>query len=211
MFLELHATAMLCLPSGECLRPDATVCAALMSALYASVTEEVVLDRQLMVNVSISSRDSYCIEVVLRCLATEGDGLGPHNANDGGILSSVAAAAFKGELTRFQAGVTMDISRLDAWYSSKEGSLETPATYIVRGLCRRCCLPELVLRSMQVSVCLMESGNPPEEHDELIELVASDENGFLSLFSQQQLQEFMLFEREYCLSQLELQEELSSS
>ncbi|CAF2155212.1 unnamed protein product [Brassica napus] len=211
MFLELHATAMLCLPSGECLRPDATVCAALMSALYASVTEEVVLDRQLMVNVSISSRDSYCIEVVLRCLATEGDGLGPHNANDGGILSSVAAAAFKGELTRFQAGVTMDISRLDAWYSSKEGSLETPATYIVRGLCRRCCLPELVLRSMQVSVCLMESGNPPEDHDELIELVASDETGFLSLFSQQQLQEFMLFEREYRLSQLELQEELSSS
>ncbi|WZZ62261.1 hypothetical protein YC2023_062368 [Brassica napus] len=218
MFLELHATAMLCLPSGECLRPDATICAALMSALYASVTEEVVLDRlysvhtpwaqvfvlnsyaiEMGVNVSISSRDSYCIEVVLRCLATEGDGLGPHNANDGG------------ELTRFQAGVTMDISRLDAWYSSKEGSLETPATYIVRGLCRRCCLPELVLRSMQVSVCLMESGNPPEDHDELIELVASDETGFLSLFSQLQLQEFMLFEREYRLSQLELQEDLSSS
>jgi nuclear pore complex protein Nup107 len=104
----------------------------------------------------------------------------------------------------------MDISRLDAWYSSKEGSLETPATYIVRGLCRRCCLPELVLRSMQVSVSLMESGNPPEDHDELIELVASDETGFLSLFSRQQLQEFMLFEREYRMSQLELQEELSS-
>lgn len=49
MFLELHATAMLCLPSGECLRPDATVCAALMSALYACVSEEDVLDRQLMV------------------------------------------------------------------------------------------------------------------------------------------------------------------
>ncbi|CAA0382377.1 Nuclear pore protein 84/107 [Arabidopsis thaliana x Arabidopsis arenosa] len=210
LFLELHATAMLCLPSGECLRPDATVCAALMSALYSSVSEEVVLDRQLMVNVSISSRDSYCIEVVLRCLAIKGDGLGPHNANDGGILSAVAAAGFKGELTRFQAGVTMDISRLDAWYSSKEGSLETPATYIVRGLCRRCCLPELVLRSMQVSVSLMESGNPPEDHDELIELVASDETGFLSLFSRQQLQEFMLFEREYRMSQLELQEELSS-
>ncbi|KAL1212084.1 Nuclear pore complex protein [Cardamine amara subsp. amara] len=211
LFLELHATAMLCLPSGECLQPNATVCAALMSALYSSVSEEVVLDRQLMVNVSISSRDSYCIEVVLRCLAIKGDGLGPHNANDGGILSAVAAAGFKGELTRFQAGVTMDISRLDAWYSSKEGSLETPATYIVRGLCRRCCLPELVLRSMQVSVSLMESGNPPEDHDELIELVASDENGFLSLFSRQQLQEFMLFEREYRMSQLELQEELSSS
>lgn len=34
----------------------------------------------------------------------------------------------------------------------------------------------------------MESGNPPEDHDDQIELVASDEAGFLSLFSQQQLQ-----------------------
>lgn len=33
---------------------------------------------------------------MLRCLAIEGDGLGPHNANDGGILSAVAAAGFKG-------------------------------------------------------------------------------------------------------------------
>ncbi|XP_010552251.1 PREDICTED: nuclear pore complex protein NUP107 [Tarenaya hassleriana] len=210
LFLELHATAMLCLPSGECLHPDATVCAALMSALYSSVSEEVVLDRQLMINVAISSRDNYCIEVVLRCLAVEGDGLGPHDINNGGILSAIAAAGFKGELPRFQSGVTMDISRLDAWYSTKDGSLETPATYIVRGLCRRCCLPELILRSMQVSVSLVETGNPPEDHDKLIELVASEETGFLHLFSQQQLQEFMLFEREYCISQVELQEELSS-
>lgn len=49
LFLELHATAMLCLPSGECLPPDPTVCATLMDALYLSVSEEVVLDRQLMV------------------------------------------------------------------------------------------------------------------------------------------------------------------
>ncbi|EOY27317.1 Nuclear pore complex protein Nup107 isoform 2, partial [Theobroma cacao] len=61
LFLELHATAMLCLPSGESMCPDATVCAALMSALYSSVTEEVVVERQLMVNVAISSRDSYSI------------------------------------------------------------------------------------------------------------------------------------------------------
>lgn len=44
------------------------------------------------------------------------------------------------------------------------------------------------LNDVQVSVYLMESGNPPEDHDELIELVASDETGFLSLFSQLQLQ-----------------------
>lgn len=50
VFLELHATAMLCLPSGECMHPDATICTALMSALYSSVCEEVVLRRQLMVH-----------------------------------------------------------------------------------------------------------------------------------------------------------------
>ncbi|GMP40675.1 hypothetical protein CsSME_00011027 [Camellia sinensis var. sinensis] len=208
LFLELHAIAMLCLPSGECMCPDATLCATLLSALYSSVSEEVVLNRQLMVSVSISSTDNYCIEVVLRCLATDGDGLGPHELNDGGILATVIAAGFKGELVRFQAGVTVEILRLDAWYSSKDGSPEGPATYIVRGLCRRCCIPEVILRCMQVSVSLVESDNPPESHDELIELVALPETGFLHLFSQQQLQEFLLLEREYWICKLELGEEL---
>lgn len=210
LFLELHATAMLRLPSGESMCPDATVCAALMSALYSSVTEEVVSVRQLMVNVAISSRDSYSVEVILRCLAVEGDGIGSHILNDGGLLGSVMAAGFKGELARFQTGVTMEISLLDAWFSSKDGSLEGPATYIVRGLCRRCCIPEVILRCMQVSVSLMESGNLPENNDDLIELVSSSETGFIHLFSQQQLQEFLLFEREYTICKMELQEELSS-
>ncbi|MFX4328469.1 hypothetical protein ABTA31_19510, partial [Acinetobacter baumannii] len=65
-------------------------------------------------------------------MATYGDGLGPHDLNDGGVLATVIAAGFKGELLRFQAGVTMEISRLDAWYSGIDGSLEGPATYIVR-------------------------------------------------------------------------------
>lgn len=47
--------------------------------------------------VSISARDNYCIEVVLRCLATDGDGLGPHDLNDGGVLATVIAAGFKGK------------------------------------------------------------------------------------------------------------------
>ncbi|CAL5379212.1 unnamed protein product [Camellia sinensis] len=169
LFLELHAIAMLCLPSGECMCPDATLCSTLMSALYSSVSEEAVLNRQLMVSVSISSTGNYCIEVVLRCLATDGDGLGPHELNDGGIVARVIAVGFKGELVRFQASITMEISQLDAWYSSKDGSLEGPITYIV-------------------SVLLVESGNPHESHDELIELVALPETGFLHLFCQQQLQ-----------------------
>lgn len=40
--------------------------------------------------------DNSCIEVALRCLAVEGDGLGPHDVNDGGILANVVAAGFKG-------------------------------------------------------------------------------------------------------------------
>lgn len=51
----------------------------------------------LQVNVSISPKDNYCIEVALRCLAVEGDGFGVHGLNDGGLLASVMAAAFKGE------------------------------------------------------------------------------------------------------------------
>ncbi|KAK6911833.1 Nuclear pore protein 84/107 [Dillenia turbinata] len=206
VFLELHATAVLCLPSGECLTPDAALCTTLMSALYSSAGDEAVLNRQLMVNVTISPQSNHCIEIVLRCLAVEGDGLGSHELNDGGVLGTVMAAGFKGELARFQAGVTIEISRLDAWYSSKDGSLEGPATYIVRGLCRKCCIPEVILRCMQVSVSLMESGNPPESHDELIELVSSPEVGFFHLFSQHQLQEFLLFEREYSICKMELEE-----
>ncbi|XP_043705825.1 nuclear pore complex protein NUP107 [Telopea speciosissima] len=206
IFLQLHATAMLCLPSGECLCPDATSCTALSSALYSSVSEEVVLERQLMVSVNVSARDNYCTEVVLRCLAVEGDGLGPHVSNDGGVLATVMAAGFKGELVRFQSGVTMEISRLDAWYSNKDGSLEGPATHIVRGLCRRCCLPEVVLRCMQVSISLVEALDPPESHDELVELVACPDSGLLHLFSQHQLQEFLLSEREYSICKMELED-----
>ncbi|XP_047940183.1 nuclear pore complex protein NUP107 [Salvia hispanica] len=206
VYLELHATAVLLLPSGECMTPDATLCTTLTSALYSSVSEEEVLHRELMANVAISPGENSCIEVVLRCLATEGDGLGLHDLNDGGILATVIAAGFKGELARFQAGVTLEISRLDAWYSNASGSLDGPATYIVRGLCRKCCIPEIVLRCMEVSVSLMESGYRPERHHELIELVTSPETDFLHLFSKGQLQELLLSEREYSINEMDLEE-----
>lgn len=69
VFLELHATAVLCLPSGEWMVPDATVCTTLTSALYSSVTEEEVVNRQLMVctllfseqiNIGSSGKFSNC-------------------------------------------------------------------------------------------------------------------------------------------------------
>ncbi|XP_051181315.1 nuclear pore complex protein NUP107 isoform X1 [Lolium perenne] len=207
VFLELHATAILCLPSGECMPPDATSCTALTSALYSTVSEEEVLHRQLKVDVKVSSKDPCCIEVALRCLATEGDGFGLHEANDGGLLAAIMAAGFKGELNRFQPGVSMEISRLDAWYSDGHGSVESTAAYIIRGLCRRCCLPETILRSMQASISLSEAGDSLDHCDKLIELVASSDSGMIHLFSQQQIQEFLIFERECFICKMELEEE----
>jgi nuclear pore complex protein Nup107 len=48
------------------------------------------------VDVKVSTKDPCCIEVALRCLATEGDGFGLHEANDGGLLAAIMAAGFKG-------------------------------------------------------------------------------------------------------------------
>jgi nuclear pore complex protein Nup107 len=48
------------------------------------------------VDVQVSSKDPYFIEVALCCLAAEGDGYGLHEANDGGLLAVIMAAEFKG-------------------------------------------------------------------------------------------------------------------
>lgn len=48
------------------------------------------------VDVNVSSKDPCCIQVSLLCLAVEGDGLGLHEANDGGLLAAIMAAGFKG-------------------------------------------------------------------------------------------------------------------
>ncbi|GAB2214561.1 hypothetical protein Droror1_Dr00018913 [Drosera rotundifolia] len=63
-----------------------------------------------------------------------------------------------------------------------------------------------LLLGSKVSVSLVEMGKIPGRHDELIELVACPETGFLHLFSQQQLQEFLLFKREYSIHVVGLQE-----
>ena len=52
-----------------------------------------------------------------------------------------------GELDHFRAALS--ISRLDAWFVDKDEKY-LPAACIKQGLCRLCCLPELILRCMQV-------------------------------------------------------------
>lgn len=79
-----------------------------------------------------------------------------HSVNEGYIYVILALwhEFFTGELVRFQAGVTLEISRIDVWYSNSHGDLEGPAAFILRGLCRRCCIPEVALRCMQVVIFL---------------------------------------------------------
>nr|GEW24924.1 nuclear pore complex protein NUP107 [Tanacetum cinerariifolium] len=107
------------------------------------------------------------LDIVLTEKETHGRFLLGNNVSHDWFLLSYCNS-FLSELARFEAGVTMEITRVEAWYSGSDGSLGNTATYILWGLSR-----SLILRSMQVSVFLMESGNAHESHDELIELVAS--------------------------------------
>lgn len=208
-WLELDGIAMFRLSSGDCLQPDATACTALTSALYACAGE-LATERQLSVDISICTGDEYCINVVLRCTASKGDGIGPCTAEDGGLLASVMAAAFKGELEHFEEGVALEVFQLDASYINKEGFHEAPAKFIVQGLCRRCCIPELILRCMQIRISLADLPDGVHQfHNELVELIASPDSGLHRLFSQQQLQEFLLLEREFCIRSMEAEEESS--
>ncbi|KAH9322537.1 hypothetical protein KI387_017176, partial [Taxus chinensis] len=164
----------------------------------------------IQVDVSICTGDKYCIEVVLRCLAVRNDGTDPCAGEDGGLLASIMEAAFKGELEHFQVGVALEVFQLDAWYIEKEGSQEAPAKFIVQGICRRCCIPELILRCMQITVSLADiSDGVLENQNELIDLIASPDSELHCLFSQHQLQEFLLFEREFCIRHMEAQEDKS--
>jgi hypothetical protein len=55
-----------------------------------------------------------------------------------------------GELPHFRVGLVLEVLRLDAWYVDGERSQRVQAVYITQGLSRRCCLPELILRCMEV-------------------------------------------------------------
>ncbi|KAJ0895743.1 hypothetical protein HanPSC8_Chr09g0403981 [Helianthus annuus] len=159
--IELHATAMLSLPSGECMYPDPTLCTALISAFYSSLSDQVVF--RAPVNVSISSKDKFlCRHWHFACMATESDGLPNELAMVVFLLRFIAAGVkgmcklttvrlnkihlidkhdLAGELVGFQVGVTMESETrcLVLW---KLMVLWEPATYILQGLGRRCCVPE---------------------------------------------------------------------
>lgn len=202
-WIELHAVGVLVSPSGNCLVPDATVCTALRSSIYACVGEGTVILRQLMVETSIISGVGNCINVHLRCLPVKGDGIGTCLGVNGGLLAEVISTAVKGELDHFQVGLALEVSRLDAWFVDKDDK-RTPAVYITQGLCRRCCLPELILRCMQMRVSLLDSECFVSDEEDLLEYIASSENDIHGLFSPRQMQEFLLLEREYMLQIMEL-------
>lgn len=69
------------------------------------------------VNVSVSARDNYCIEVVLRCMAVAGDGIGPHELNDGGTLGTIMAAGFKGMWDNHSYSFSKAHTRVAEWWN----------------------------------------------------------------------------------------------
>ncbi|KAH7283518.1 hypothetical protein KP509_34G010900 [Ceratopteris richardii] len=108
-------------------------------------------------------------------------------------------------MVHFQQGVSLEVFRLDAWYVNKE-ERRIQATYICQGLCRRCCIPEVILRCMQVRVFLATSGIFSNEDDDLVDYVASSEDAVHQLFTSKQLQEFLVLEREFTLNVMEAAE-----
>ncbi|MCO5580391.1 hypothetical protein L7F22_034257 [Adiantum nelumboides] len=199
-WLEIHVAGILVSASGSCLVPDATVCTALKSSLYSCASEDILHGRQVKVHTTTSDIEN-CININMQCLAVVGDGIDSIN-QDGGLLGAALATAVKGEMLHFQPGLALEVFRLDAWYVDKEGR-RSPAVYITQGLCRRCCLPELILRCMQLRVFLASSGIFSNEEEDLVEYVASSENAAHELFSTKQLQEFLVLEREFTLHVME--------
>eukprot|EP00250_Pteridium_aquilinum_P018743 c24191_g1_i1 orf=1363-4599(-) len=199
-WLEIHAVGVLVSASGNYLVPDATVCTALRSSLYSVVKEDIVLGRQVKVETSPSKIENS-VNIHMRCLAVLGDGIDT-TVQDGGLLAAALATAVKGEMVHFQPGLTFEVSRLDAWFVDKD-DMRSPAIYITQGLCRRCCLPELILRCMQMKVFLAGSELFLNEEEDLVDYVASSENSVYQLFSSRQLQEFLLLERDFTLEVME--------
>ncbi|BBN06716.1 nuclear pore complex protein Nup107 [Marchantia polymorpha subsp. ruderalis] len=205
-WIELQCTGMLSSSSGSSLVPDASVCTALVDALYNCGAIQGV-QRQLTVDVTVNGKDHSLVDILLRCLPVKGDGLGSNTDYDGGLLASIIAYAVKGELPHFRAGIVLEVLRLDAWYISGDGIQQVQAGYIVQGLCRRCCLPELILRSMQVKAALAAASVEVDDEDcDVLELVASKEYELYQLFSQRQLQELLQFERRARIYSLEVLE-----
>lgn len=204
-WIELQATAVLMSAAGAYLAPEPTVCTTLSSALHHCGGDNGLL-RQLTVEVDTSRRDSNCVDVRLRCLPVSGDGLGLATGDDGGLLGSILALAAKGEMPHFQSGLALEVITMDAWRWDDNMVHRTPATYILQGLSRRCCLPELILRCMELKVFLAASRGAEDdevESTDLIGLVASKETALHHLFSQRQLQEFLLLEREMTICSME--------
>ncbi|XP_024516056.1 nuclear pore complex protein NUP107 [Selaginella moellendorffii] len=204
--VELFATVVLSRPSDPYFVPDPTVCTALNSALYLCMGELASSQRNLTVNVAVNPQNNMLLDIELKCAALEGEGIESLVSSDGGFLSAIMAAGIKGELPHFHPGVAIEVLRMDAFSIHSDG-VRRDAPFVARGICRRCCLPELVLRCMQIRAWLpvseMAASDDPE--DDLIQLVAS--GALQGLFSGSQLEEFLLLEREIVLRRMEAGED----
>eukprot|EP00897_Mesotaenium_endlicherianum_P006682 jgi/Mesen1/6041/ME000308S05236 len=199
-WLVLEVVGAVRTSSGAHISPDAATCAALGSGLLSVVSEAVIQRRQLTVEVGAHPRDDSQVLVAMRCTPEEGATWPGTSELDGGLLAAVLCNAIK--------GTTLQVTRVDAWavVGPTDQAVVMPA--VVRGLCRRCCLPELALRALQMVVYLVAAGRSGEaaKGTALLELCAQSPANLSSLFTSRQLQELLRLQRELVLLTMEAQE-----
>lgn len=94
------------------------------------------------------SRDRWQVAVVLRCLAPPAGSVEEVEWGfSGGPLVAICASAIQGELP--QLPMRLLPTHVTGWVVGNEEE-QWEASWMVRSLCRRCCLPSLVLRCLKV-------------------------------------------------------------
>ncbi|CAI5959085.1 unnamed protein product [Closterium sp. NIES-64] len=206
-------------PSGALVPGDASLCAAMHSALMACVGEREAEARQVRVDVAAHPSDARLLTLAIRCLGTGGEE-GASEAVSVDVESPavrIMARVVKAELPHMDPAARMHVVRCAAFtnppthrpslsrttadsfgtIAAAEARGAEPAPWLMRRLCRVCCLPTLALRCQEVRVFMAQQLEPSVHVDpaaaaevmEATDVAALVAQGTLhQIFTPQQLQ-----------------------
>lgn len=198
LMVQVSVAAAVVAPDGAHLVPDEVLCSSVASGLRAAVSDDVQDRRQLQVEARVHPTDRGQLELALQCLSTGRDHV------DGGLLAALLAVGVKGELPRLPLGTALQVTHVDAWELVPPGPLRVQAPHVARSLCRRCCLPQLVLHCLQMHAYIAAAGRHDEIRDQgVVELLAAGPGRLHDLFSAHQLQAVMGLERDILVLSME--------
>ncbi|CAI5524057.1 unnamed protein product [Closterium sp. Naga37s-1] len=206
-------------PSGALVPGDASMCAAMHSALMACVGEREAEARQVRVDVAAHPLDARLLTLAIRCLGTGGEeGASEAASVDVESLAvRIMARVVKAELPHMDPAARMHVVRCAAFtnppthrpslsrttadsfgtIAAAEARGAEPAPWLMRRLCRVCCLPTLALRCQEVRVFMAQQLEPSVHVDpaaaaevmEATDVAALVAQGTLiQIFTPQQLQ-----------------------